>query len=141
MSPPAATAGGVRKHVAIVHAWVARALLDGTKTIESRFSRDKRPPFGRIDRGATIYFRVAGGGYAAKARVARVQCIEDLTPEMVDEIEADYRDQIGGDDDYWQAARGARCVTLVHLSGCTTATRGPTLDRHKGDRRAWFVLG
>jgi hypothetical protein len=140
VSPPAATVAA-RKHVAIVHPWVAQALLNGTKTIESRFSRDKRPPFGRIARGATIYFRIAGGGYAVKARVAGVRCLDELTPDLVEQIEADHREHIGGDDAYWQAARGARCATLVHLAACQAVSRGPTLERHRGDRRAWFVLG
>ncbi|UYV12161.1 MAG: ASCH domain-containing protein [Phycisphaera sp.] len=140
MTPPKATTA-VREHVAIVHPWVAEALLAGTKTIESRFSRDKRPPFGRIAKGADVYFRVAGGGYAVRASVGRVQSWENLTPQRVGEIEAEHRDQIGGDDAYWDAARNARCATLVHLERCEPVSQGPTLDRQRGDRRAWFVLG
>ena len=130
-----------REHVAIVHPWVAEALLTGTKTIESRFSRDKRPPFGRIAKGEDLYFRVAGGGYAVRAIVKKVQCFDDLTPELIAGIEAEHRDAIGGDDAYWQAARKARCVTLVHLGQCERVSEGPILDRQRGDRRAWFVLG
>lgn len=139
MTPPKATA--VPEHVAIVHPWVAEALLAGTKTIESRFSRDKRPPFGRIAKGADIYFRVAGGGYAVRASAKRVQCLEGLTPSRVVQIEAEHRAHIGGDDAYWEAARSARCATLVHLGRCEPVNEGPTLDRQRGDRRAWFVLG
>lgn len=139
MTPPKPSAA--REHVAIVHPWVALALLSGTKTIESRFSRDRRPPFGRVARGAEIYFRIAGGGYAVRASVKRVQCLDDLTPHRVSEIEAAHRDQIGGDDAYWDAARHARCATLVHLGRCQAVSDGPTLDRQRGDRRAWFVLG
>ena len=129
-----------REHVAIVHAWVARALLDGTKTIESRFGRDKRPPFGRIAKGDTVYFRVAGGGYAVRAVVTRVQHFEDLSPKRVAELESRHRSAIGGDDAYWASARQARCGTLVHLRRCEAVDHGPELDRQRGDRRAWFVL-
>lgn len=124
-----------------MHPWVIDALLSGEKTIESRFSRDKRPPFGRIEKDHRVFFRAAGGGYAARARVSRVQCVEDLTPELIDEIEADHREVIGGDDAYWEAVRHARCVTLVHLTDCEAVSQGPSLDRQRGDRRAWFVLG
>ncbi len=141
MTPSPGAAIVVRQHVAIVHPWVARALLDGTKTIESRFSRDKRPPFGRVAKGAEVYFRVAGGGYAVRARVMRVQCLEHLTPERVAQLEAEHRARIGGSDAYWQTARAARCVTLVHLRRCEPVDEGPILDRQRGDRRAWFVLG
>ncbi len=140
MTPPKATTAA-REHVAIVHPWVAEAILAGTKTIESRFSRDKRPPFGRIARGEDLYFRVAGGGYAVRASIKKVQCLENLTPTLVAEIENEYRDAIGGDDAYWQAARQARCATLVHLGRCEAVCEGPSLDRQRGDRRAWFVLG
>jgi len=139
VTPPRATA--VHEHVAIVHPWVAQALLSGTKTIESRFSRDKRPPFGKVVRGAKVYFRVAGGSYALRASVTQVQSLDNLTPELVSEIEAEHRNQIGGDDAYWEAARKARCATLVHLGRCEPVNKGPSLDRQRGDRRAWFVLG
>lgn len=136
-----ASAAPPREHVAIVHAWVAQAILDGTKTIESRFSRDKRPPFGRIAKGDTIYFRVAGGGYAVRCTVQKVECREAATPGLIEDIESKHRDRIGGDDAYWLAARRARCVTLVHLHRCAAIEDGPTLDRQRGDRRAWFVIG
>jgi hypothetical protein len=127
--------------VAIVHPWVARAILAGTKTIESRFSRDTRPPFGRIARGDVLYLRVAGGGYAVQAKARMVRFLEDLTPDLVARIEAELRDQIGGDDAYWRAARAARYATLVHLGRREAVSDGPSLDRQRGDRRAWFVLG
>lgn len=140
MSPPAACPG-VRQHVAIVHPWVIDALLDGRKTIESRFSRDKRPPFGRLERGQWIYFRAIGGGYAARARVARVQCLENLTPSQITDLRAEHGRAIGGDGAYWDSVRSARCVTLAHLERCEAVEQGPALDRQRGDRRAWFVLG
>ena len=127
--------------MAIVHAWVARAILDGEKTIESRFGRDRRPPFGRIARGDTIYFRVAGAGYAVRCTVARVESHEHATPKLVADIEARMRDRIGGDDVYWKKARRARCVTLAHLRNIEAVSDGPSLDRQAGDRRAWFVMG
>jgi len=132
------TAAG--EHVAIVHPWVAEALLAGTKTIESRFSRDRRPPFGRVSTGDAVYFRVAGGGYTVLATVKKVDAYADLTPGLVKEIEAELRQKIGGDDAYWQSARRARCATLIHLHRCKAVRTGPELDRQRGDRRAWFVL-
>lgn len=140
MTPTPVAARAPGQHVAIVHQWVAHALLDGTKTIESRFSRDKRPPFGRVARGAEVYFRVAGGGYAVRSRVASVKYIEGLTPKRVARLEAEHRASIGGDNAYWLAVRSARCVTLVYLEGCQAVDAGPALNRQRGDRRAWFVL-
>ncbi|NRA57268.1 MAG: hypothetical protein HRU13_04015 [Phycisphaerales bacterium] len=129
-----------REHVALVHPWVVDALLAGKKTIESRFSRDRRPPFDRVAKGDVVHFRVTGGGYAARAVVAKVECHDSLTPEKVLQIESDLRSSIGGEDEYWQAARSARCATLVHLVQCVGVEAGPRLDRQPGDRRAWFVL-
>lgn len=136
-----ATTAPPKEHVAIVHAWVAEAILEGRKTIESRFGKDRRPPFGRLSRGDTIYFRVAGGGYAAKCRVKRVESHQYATPDLVADIEARHREHIGGDDRYWSAARRARCITLAHLHRVEAIDEGPDLDRQRGDRRAWFVIG
>ena len=128
-----------REHVAIVHPWVAEALLAGEKTVESRFSRDRRPPFDRVVRGDTVYFRVTGGGYAVRAVVDRVECHEALTPAQVEQIESELRSRIGGDDAYWESARAARCATLVHLRDCIGVETGPQRDRQPGERRAWCV--
>ena len=134
-------ATATREHVAIVHPWVADTLLAGKKTIESRFSRDRRPPFDRVAKGELVHFRVTGGGYAVRAVVARVECHELLTPDHVKQIETNWRPLIGGDDAYWLAARTARCATLIHLRDCVGVETGPRLERQPGDRRAWFVLG
>lgn len=134
------TAVATRSHVAIVHPWVIDALLAGTKTIESRFSRDRRPPFGQVSPGETVYFRVAGGGYAARATVKKVEAYEQLTPALVSRLETKLRKRIGGDNAYWLAARRARCATLLHVHACEATRDGPELDRQRGDRRAWFVL-
>lgn len=130
----------LREHVAIVQPWVIDALLAGAKTIESRFSRDRRAPFDRIAKGDLVFFRETGGTYAAQAEVRSVRSFGGLTPDKVAQIEGRHRARIGGDDAFWKAARAARFATLVYLHRCQAITSGPELDRRPGDRRAWFVL-
>jgi len=129
------------RHVAIVRPWAADAIERGDKTIESRFSRSRREPFGRVRPDDVVYFRVVGGGYRLRARVARVRSFADLLPEDVARLEARYRGAIGGDEAYWERAAAARFATLLWLADVGPRSRGPELPRRKGDRRAWFSLG
>jgi len=47
-------------------------LLDGTKTVESRWYKTKRAPWGRIKSGDIVYFKDSGASITVKATVARV---------------------------------------------------------------------
>ncbi|MEO1007241.1 MAG: hypothetical protein AAFX79_01610 [Planctomycetota bacterium] len=133
------TARPPRGHVAIVRPWVADAILGGSKTIESRFSRTRREPFGCLEIGEQVYFRVTGGGYVLRASVVDVASYEGLDAAAVADIEANHRAAIGGDDAYWEVARRARFATLAWLGDIHRVSTGPPLHRRPGDRRAWFA--
>jgi hypothetical protein len=70
-------------------------LLDGTKTIESRWYKSKRSPWGLIRAGDTVYFKESGKPVTARARVKSVLQLDALSPARVAEIIANYGDAIG----------------------------------------------
>lgn len=60
-----------RLHVAIIDAHAGRELLAGRKRVESRFSRQRRAPYGQVARGDQVVFKLVGGPLIGQARVAR----------------------------------------------------------------------
>jgi hypothetical protein len=132
-------------HVAIIH----RAILAGRKTVEARLSRDRREPFGRIARGDEIFFKIAGGGFCAVARVARVLSVSGLTPDGVRALRRRVEGMVLGGPGFWSRRRRARYATLIWIEEVRQIRGVPRGDgggpdyeaaRRRRPRAAWHVL-
>jgi len=75
------------EHVAILKkSWkLAEKILDGRKTIESRWYYAKYQPWNRINAGEIIYFKESGEPVTIKAEVEKALQFE-LSPEKVREL-------------------------------------------------------
>lgn len=70
-------------HVAIMSkaSGLIEKILSGHKTIESRWYATRRPPWGRVHAGDTVYFKYSGGAgerVKVRATVDRVQQFENI---------------------------------------------------------------
>lgn len=61
-------------------------ILAGKKTIESRWYKTKRAPWGKIKVDETIYLKNSGEPISIKATVSKIFQFSDLTPKKVREI-------------------------------------------------------
>lgn len=129
-------------HVAIIHQSLLADLLAGRKSIESRFSRARRTPFGEVRVGERVYFKVAGGGYGATALVSHVESFERLRTSDVSAIRRLYNDRIRATPEYWQRKLASRFATLIWLSRIEATEMGPVIDDlpHWQPRSAWGVF-
>ena len=80
------------QHVAIMKKeWkLIDKILNGEKTIESRWYGSKKVPWGRVKNGETILFKDSGGMVCAKAEVDRVKQYENYTDDELKKIIKDY---------------------------------------------------
>jgi hypothetical protein len=136
-----AMASGRQVHLAVIEAAYARAILAGAKTVESRLTKTKRVPFGRVVQGERVYFLARKAGLIVTAVVERVESFSDLAPERVKLLRDEYGPFIGGDDAYWKSKRESRYATLIRLSEPERAQYGPddVHGRERSYRSAWFV--
>lgn len=125
-------------HVAILKWPYIRLILDGQKTVESRFTKTARPPYRCVRPGETIYFKASSGPYMAKAVAGRVVSHDNLTPTKVNTLRKQYNRSIRGDDEFWRSKRTSRYATLIQIRDIERITTGPTLPPSHG--LAWFVL-
>jgi len=58
-------------------------IISGEKTIESRWYRNRRPPFKTITPGDTVYFKESGGSVVVKATVNQVMFFDDLDQKKI----------------------------------------------------------
>jgi len=125
-------------HVAVLRARHIDEMLAGRKTVESRLSRVRCAPFGKVAQGDIIYIKESSGDHRAMSRARRILTFTDLTPRRVLDLKRQYNKSICGPDAYWREKRSARFATLIRLDGVEPVSAGPVIPKLYG--RAWICL-
>ena len=72
-------------------------ILNGSKTIESRWYINRTPPWNKISKGDIVFFKNSGQKVTAKATVLNVLQFEKLSKDKIFELINKYGDAIGLD--------------------------------------------
>lgn len=124
-------------HLVILKRPYLDAILSGRKRIESRFTKTRRPAFGRVFAGDKLFLKVSSGPVCATAVADKVKNYENLTPEKILEIKQQYNSDIGGADEHWQSKMDSRFGFLVWLRDVQPIE---PVRIQKKDWRAWVIL-
>lgn len=116
------------KHLAIFKGNGAEKILSGQKTIESRFSRRRIPPFGVVATGDLVYIKRSGRDIIGQFKVKRVIFFDGVDAE---EVKKNYGQE---------AKENARYATLIFIGNSSRFITSP-LKLKKKDLRGWVVLG
>lgn len=129
-----------KQHVAIFSPPFLDLILEGRKTVEGRFSKVRRAPFGVVNEGDTVLMKDSGGPVRGSFLVAKVESFGNLTPEKLKEIETRYSASLCADADpeYWKKRCVCRYATLLHIA--EPRSFGQPFSFSKKDRRGWVVL-
>lgn len=130
----------MKKHLAIFKKGVGGDILNGKKTIETRFSKAKIAPFNQISAGDLVYIKPVGKDIIGQFRVKKVIFYDGLDPWDVDKIKKDFGKEIAADEAYWQRKNTAKYGTLIFIGQVTPFITAP-LRFPKKDLRGWVVLG
>ncbi len=131
----------MQHHLAIFTQPWLDLILDGRKTIDSRLSKVRCAPHGKISAGDVVYMKESGGFVKGQFIASKVDTYENLTPEILRNINAQYRQEIFVDlgfqglRDKWSDSKYA---TLIHVSNVITYQK-PFPYPRKG-RTAWILL-
>lgn len=129
--------GKAALHLAILVNPYLRLILSGKKTIESRFSIQRRTPFDQVQPGDVVLFKRSGGPILGIGTVDQARYFE-LNPQVLQEIQTAYAAELCIDDPaFWQARASAGFATLLWLQHVSPITPIPFVKR---DQRAWVVL-
>lgn len=63
----------MKHHLAILSPGWIELILDGSKTIESRFTKVRCAPFGKVHEGDIVYLKESGGLVKGMFTVAKVE--------------------------------------------------------------------
>lgn len=112
------------------------AILDGRKTIESRFGVHRCAPFDRVRAGDFILLKRSGGPVVGIA-LAGGTAYYELDPETLEGIRERFATQIFAEnDEFWVARADKRFATLIEIDA---VTKIDTLSIDKRDRRGWVT--
>ena len=132
----------MKYHLAILTPGWIDLILDGSKTIESRFTKVRCAPFGKVHEGDSVYLKESGGLVKGMFRVAGVETFENLNRSGIQVIYERCGQAIFYQaftqffpPEKWQVSKHA---TLIHISDPVRfVTPFPFPKR---DPRAWVVL-
>lgn len=130
----------MKKHLAIFTKGVGEKILSGEKTVESRFSTRKNPPFGLISSGDLVYIKPSGKDPIGQFRVQKVFFFDGLSENDLKDLQKRYGKEISAEESYWEAKLNAKYGTLIFIGEVDPFITSP-VKFSKKDLRGWVVLG
>ena len=124
-------------HLAILVEPYLKYILDGKKTVESRFSERRIAPYGRVQKDDIILLKRSGGPIVGLCQVANIWYYQ-LDPESWQEIRNEFTQMLCAQDPaFWEQRENAEFATLMRLRNVHEIT---PIKYSKSDRRGWVVL-
>lgn len=112
-------------------------ILDGSKTIEARFSERRCAPYRRVESGDVLLLKRPGGPVVGICEVGNVWSYR-VDPDSLLELRRQFAVALcARDDAFWNEQRSACFATLLRLQN---VRKLPPLCWEKHDRRGWVVV-
>lgn len=112
------------------------AILDGRKTIESRFALRRCPPFDRVHAGDLILLKRSGGPIVGIALAGKARYYA-LDAKKLGVIRKRFASQLYAEDDaFWRARAEKRFATLIEIEQVAEID---LMAVEKRDRRGWVT--
>lgn len=123
-------------HLAIFVEPYLTAVLEGKKTIESRFATTRRPPYNCVDADDYILLKRSGGPVIGLA-LAKATHFYQLSPTVLTEMRRRFSRQLFAQDDlFWSQRAAKHYATLIELD---EAAAIDPLSIDKRDRQGWVT--
>ena len=124
-------------HLAIFVEPYLSFILNGKKTVESRFSINRSPPYKKVQSGDILLLKRSGGPILGICEVTNVWFYR-LDPKSWKMIRKEFTDSLCAQDpEFWKDRKSASYATLM---GIRNPKPLEPLDMDKKDRRGWVVL-
>ena len=127
---------GVGLHLAVMSEPFLTYMLEGKKTIESRFSKHRIAPYKSIQTDDIVLLKKSAGPIVAHFKAGKVEFVE-LNEAELQRIKAEYGMAICADDDFWRAKVDRRYATLIEVESLQEIK---PFAIEKRDRRGWVKL-
>lgn len=126
----------VRLHLAVLVEPYLSYIVEGSKTVESRFAKTRGAPYRRVDRGDVLLLKRQSGGIEAICCVSDAWFYE-LQSSSWKEIRNRFGSGMRVSQQFLDSRAGALYATLIRITEVLPIEPVPTRKR---DRRGWVVL-
>lgn len=124
-------------HLAVFVEPYLEYVLEGRKSVESRFSVDRRPPYHRVSAGDVLLLKRAAGPVVGISQVSHVWYYQ-LDPASFGELRSKFAAALCVQDPaFWAERSDASFATLMRLEN---VRRIEPIHVNKRDRRGWVIL-
>jgi hypothetical protein len=124
-------------HLAILREPYLQFVLEGKKTVETRFAKRACPPYQRVAEGDVVLLKRAGGEIVGICTVSKVWFYK-LDPKSLALIKGKFGAAIcPADDSFWEDRKDASVATLMLIEN-VARVEGVAIP--KRDRRGWVVF-
>lgn len=89
-------------------------MLEGKKTIESRFSKKKCLPWNGIDPKSIVFVKKSGGDVVAYFKIKEIHFF-DLEEYKIENIKKKYSRELCVDDNFWELKKNSKYATLIFI--------------------------
>jgi len=124
-------------HLAVLVEPYLQFILEGKKTVESRFSTRRFAPYNRVEKGDVVLLKQSSGPIIGICQVAYVWFYQ-LDPESWQTIKKEFAEALCAQDpSFWNAREAATFATLMQIRHVKSIS---PIKFAKRDRRGWVVL-
>ena len=133
-------------HIAIMKkSWgLTRKILSGEKKIESRWYKSKHSPWGKIEKGDTVYFKDSGEPVSIKAEVEKVISFSNLSPRKIKQILDEYGQDDGIEKDkmleFFELFKNKKYCLLIFLKNPEKIKPFEINKTGFGNMAAWIAV-
>ena len=126
------------KHLAVFDSEAAKAIFDGKKKIEGRFSQIRIAPFLAVLAGDIVYIKISGEEIVGQFIVDRVFYFDHPRREELEDIKKKYGKMLGLSENFWRRREKVNYVSLMFIRSVSKLLIAPEIP--KRDLRPWVVL-
>ncbi|MEB3885519.1 ASCH domain-containing protein [Lyngbya sp. CCY1209] len=124
-------------HLAIFVEPYLQFVLEGKKTVESRFSTRRFAPYNKVQKGDVVLLKRSSGPILGICQISYVWFYE-LDPQSWHTIRQEFSQALCAQDpEFWKAREAASYATLMRVNNVKAIE---PIKFTKRDRRGWVVL-
>lgn len=127
-------------HLAIFTPPFIDLILEGKKTIESRFTKVRCAPYGLVKKGDTILMKESGGLVIGEFTAGDILTFSNLDENKLKEIAEEYSIHLCAyaDDNFWENRKNTCYATLIYVEN--PLRYDEPFSFPKKDRRGWVII-
>lgn len=127
---------GKKLHLGIFTDPFLTFMLEGKKTIESRFTKNKIIPYNKIEKEDIVFVKKSSGPILAYFKVKEVLFF-NLKETPIEKIKEKYSEQLCVNETFWESKKESRYATLIFID---KLVKLKPFSIHKKGMQTWLIL-